>query len=318
MNESISTAGGNCPAIDATPLSLPIAGRSSESALPMFASEPNARARLLVLSDLHLEFAPFVPPDPSCLDIAVLAGDIGQGTSAVRWMSEPSRFGGKPVVFVPGNHEFYGSERRSMLKNMRVAAAGTNFHVLDRDELILQGIRFLGTTLWTDFALDADAGADIAQAMQNGARGMVDFAGAIRERGGDDVTARFSPVEAAREHAISRAWLLDRLKAPLEESVCSTVVVTHHSPSVLSMAPMYQGSPLNPCFHSKLPQSFFQTADLWVHGHTHNSADYRHHRTRIVANPRGYPRHDGVFENEKFDPGLVIVPDAPSGAVEPQ
>ena len=72
------------------------------------------------------------------------------------------------------------------------------------------------------------------------------------------------------------------------------------------MDPMYEGSDLNPCFCSELPGSFFQSAALWIHGHMHSSSDYVHHRTRVVANPRGYMRWNGTIENANFEPRLVI------------
>lgn len=98
----------------------------------------NAPVRLLILSDLHLEFASFKPPAPDLFDIVVLAGGICPGTAAVRWALRPSTFAGKSVVLVPGNHEFYGSDRTRLLRELREAAAGTNVHMLDRDEVILQ------------------------------------------------------------------------------------------------------------------------------------------------------------------------------------
>lgn len=263
--------------------------------------------RLLILSDLHLEFAAFQPPDPDLYDMVVLAGDIAVGVNAVHWARRPLNFGGKPVVFVPGNHEFYNSERTRMLRQLREAAAGTNVHLLDRDEVTLHGVRFLGTTLWTDFELDVAHGTDVAQAMRDATLGLTDFGGAIRERQADSrSTHRFAPLDAAREHAISRTWLHERLQASVDASVAATVVVTHHAPSARSMDPIYEGSDLNPCFYSELAESFFQSAALWVHGHTHSSSDYRHHRTRVVANPRGYVRWNGTIENANFDPRLVI------------
>ena len=269
----------------------------------------NMPARLLILSDLHLEFAAFQPPDADLYDIVVLAGDIAVGVQAVHWARRPSTFAGKPVVLVPGNHEFYNSERTRMLRQLREAAVDTNVHLLDRDEVILHGIRFLGATLWTDFELDVDQGTDVAQAMRDAMRGLNDFGGAIRERRADSTsTHRFSPLDAAREHVISRAWLHERLQAPVGASVSATVVVTHHSPSPLSMDPMYEGSDLNPCYYSDLPATCFQTAALWIHGHSHSSSDYRHHGTRVLANPRGYVRWNGAIENAKFDPRLVITP----------
>lgn len=263
--------------------------------------------RLLILSDLHLEFALFNPPNPASYDIAVLAGDIGVGLKAVRWAQRESTFAGKPVVLVPGNHEFYGSERTRMLVQLREAAAGSNVHLIDRDEVVLAGVRFLGATLWTDFELDVAGGTDVPQAMNNARRGLNDFAGQIRERGVDPGGRHlFTPQDAAREHALSRAWLHERLNAPSTSAVVATVVVTHHSPSRRSIDARFQGSALNPCFYSDLPASFFQSAALWVHGHTHSSSDYLHHRTRVVANPRGYVRWDGAIENLSFKKDLVI------------
>ena len=268
---------------------------------------PVADVRLLILSDLHLEFASFQPPSPDVFDLVVLAGDIAVGVQAVHWARRKSTFAGKPVVLVPGNHEFYGSERTRMLEQLREAAAGTHVHLLDRDEVILQGVRFLGTTLWTDFQLDVSRGTDLAQAKRDATIGLTDFAGAIRERLPDfRGQRRFTPEHAVREHRLSRAWLQAKLLAPVGTDVLATVIVTHHAPSPLSMDPVYEGSALNPCFYSDLPTSFFQIAPLWVHGHTHSSSDYLYHRTRVIANPRGYVGWNGTIENANFDPRLVI------------
>jgi DNA repair exonuclease SbcCD nuclease subunit len=266
----------------------------------------NTPVRLLILSDLHLEFASFITPDPALFDIVVLAGDIGVGVKAVHWARRRSTFAGKPVVLVPGNHEFYNSERTRMLKQLREAATGTNVHLLDRDEVILHGVRFLGATLWTDFELDVANGTSVPEATRAAVRGLNDFGGTIRERRSEPGPTRFTPEDARREHALSRAWLRERLQAPVDASFAATVVVTHHAPSARSMDPVYEGSDLNPCYYSDLPESFFQTAALWIHGHSHSSSDYLHHRTRVIANPRGYVRWNGAIENANFDSRLVI------------
>jgi predicted phosphodiesterase len=264
--------------------------------------------RLLIVSDLHLERGPFNAPNPDSFDIAVLAGDILPGPKAVHWARRESTFGGKPVAFVPGNHEFYGGERTRTLELLREHAAGTNVHVLDRDEVTIAGVRFLGATMWTDFALDAARGVTVAHAMHAAKHGLNDFVGAIRERVLHPPALRnFMPQDAAREHASSRAWLRERLAAPVDAShFLATVVITHHAPSARSMHEQYAGSALNPCFYSRLPEAFFQTAALWIHGHSHSSADYMHHRTRVVANPRGYLSWTGEAENQAFKSDLVI------------
>lgn len=267
-----------------------------------------APTRVLILSDLHLEFGTFQPPDPSGYDVVVLAGDIHHGTSAVHWARRPSTFGGKPVILVPGNHEFYGSERTRTLELMRAHAQDTNVYVLDRDEVMVCGVHFLGATLWTDFELDVARGTSVAEAMLEATRGMNDFAGSIRERReGAPGKRLLAPSDALREHALSRAWLLERLEAAASSNEdFPMVVVTHHAPSARSMDQLYEGHALNSCFMSDLPAEFFQHEALWIHGHTHSSSDYLHHRTRVLANPRGYLRRSGARENDAFRSDLVI------------
>ena len=85
-----------------------------------------------------------------------------------------------------------------------------------------------------------------------------------------------------------------------------TVVVTHFAPSRGSIAPRFAGSPLNACFIADLEALVARSgAALWIHGHTHDSFDYRLGGTRIFANPRGYVLN-GKAENPRFDPGLTV------------
>ena len=264
--------------------------------------------RLLVLSDLHIEFGPFESPDPALYDLVVLAGDTGVGARCVQWAREQPCWTDKPIVMVLGNHEFYRGERSRTLRELRAAARGSNVHLLDRDEVTLLGLRFLGATLWTDFALDEARGISTSAAMRHARRGLNDFAGLIRQRARQPVgERRFTPEDAARQHRLGRAWLQQRLHAQDESDhpVAATVVVTHHGPSGRSMDARYRNSPLNPCFYSELPESFFGRAALWIHGHTHSSVDYQHRGTRVIANPRGYVRL-ACPENRDFKPDLVI------------
>lgn len=108
--------------------------------------------KALILSDLHLEFAPFEPAPDLEFDVVILAGDIhSPAKRAVQWAADTFR--GKSVVYLPGNHEYYDGRLDTTLAEARRAADGSNVHVLDGDELVIDGVRFLGATLWTDFAL---------------------------------------------------------------------------------------------------------------------------------------------------------------------
>lgn len=126
--------------------------------------------RLHVLSDLHLEFAPFEPPGVDA-DAVVVAGDLHPGLAGVRWAA--ARWPDRPVVLVPGNHEFYGHACPGLVGKLEAEAArlGTHLHVLSDRALVLHGVRFLGATLWTDFALLGDPARGMAAAQEQ----MSDF-----------------------------------------------------------------------------------------------------------------------------------------------
>jgi Icc-related predicted phosphoesterase len=244
--------------------------------------------RLYVVSDLHIEFHDFDPPDVDA-DLIVLAGDVGEGTAGVEWAAE--HFPGLPVIYVPGNHEFY--ERDIGTVDQLKAAAPSNVHVLNNDVFEHGGIRFLGTTLWTDFKFNGEAEAGHAQ--QKARIYIRDFK-SIRNG-----QRHFTPDDSAHLHRNSVHWLVTELE---RELAGPTVVVTHHLPAAMSVSKRYSGDPLNPAFASHLEGIIekFQPA-LWIHGYTHAPCDYELFGTRVVCNPRGYPgeKHQPVFR-----PDLVV------------
>src|SRR5581483_3430165 len=235
-----------------------------------------ATMKLNILSDLHLSLAPLEAPRTDA-DVAIVAGDLGRPAAAIEWAARL----GKPTIFVPGNHEFYGASIASTIEELRRLAAGTAVHVLDRDEAIVAGVRFLGATLWSDFLLDGERA--VADAMRAARRLMRDFT-RIRRDGVSD--APFTPEDSVALFDAHARWLAAKLATPFAGS---TVVVTHHAPSPRSVHPRFAGSPLNPCFVSNVEHLLDGgRACLWVHGHTHDSFDYVVNGTRVVCNPRGY------------------------------
>lgn len=250
--------------------------------------------KLHVLSDLHLGFAPFEWPRAEA-DVVVLAGDIARPREAVAWALEFAR----PVLYVAGNHEFYGGSIEGTLAELRRLCEGTHLHLLDDSELVLGGVRFLGTTLWSDFLLFG-AGEPKAAAMAEASRLLRDFSRITLSEG---ASAPFTPDDAAalcRRHA---TWLETALAEPHDGL---TVVISHHAPSPRSIHPRFAGSLLNACFVSDLERlAGADRARLWIHGHTHDSFDYRLSGTRVVCNPRGYAKRR-VNENPSFDPNLIV------------
>jgi len=241
--------------------------------------------RIRILSDLHLEAAPFDPP-PAPADVVVLAGDIDNGAAGIEWAK--ARFDA-PVLYVAGNHEPYDGEFHATQAALCAAADSTDVRFLDCGEVVLGGVRFLGCTLWTDFALYGEAGRKLA--LEKYAGWLVDFR-AIRWS-----DRMFAADDSIALHHAERAWLTRRLLAGFPGP---TVVVTHHPPHPGSIAPKFATHPLNPAFVSNL-EDLMGRARLWIHGHTHCALDYTVRGTRVVCNARGYPGEDTAFV-----PDLVV------------
>lgn len=256
--------------------------------------------KLLVLSDLHLEMAPFVPPVQAVrqADVVVLAGDIHTDTQGLAWAAQA--FPGKPVVYVAGNHEFYGGHWEHTLAHMRLRAGELDIHLLENDAVTLGGVRFLGCSLWTDFDLGGPEQHDAA--MRAAWKSMMDY----RRIHVDSASLWLTPQHTLDRHRESRSWLARTLAEPAPH----TVVVTHHFPSRRSVSPRFTGDSLNPAFGSDLPEGLLTKAGLWVHGHTHDSVAYAVGSgaggSRVVCNPRGYPLANGRFENPGFDAGCLV------------
>jgi hypothetical protein len=200
---------------------------------------------------------------------------------------------------VAGNHEFYGSSIDGTVAELRRLCEGTHVHLLDRDELVIGGVRFLGTTLWTDFELFG-IGERKSAATAEARRLLRDFS---RIALSESAHAVFRPEDAATLFERQAGWLETRLA---EAHDGPTVVITHHAPSPKSIHCRFAGSLLNACFASDLERlAGADRAQLWIHGHTHDSFDYDLKGTRVVCNPRGYAK-GGVNENARFDPTLTI------------
>jgi predicted phosphodiesterase len=271
--------------------------------------------KILILSDLHTEYQDFEPVfrdgarygariDAEA-DVVVLAGDIGSGTEGIEWAART--FPLKPIVYVAGNHEFYDSAMEPMLDDMRAVAAELQVHFLERDSVEIEGVRFLGTTLWSDYEI---LGKEKRQTCINESlMRMNDFRLIHTTRPTPNYAPdprpgprRFFPQDAIELHQESVAWL----EAELAKGDPSrTVVVTHHAPHFKSVEPRYEYDPTSGAFASDLTR-LMGRSHLWIHGHMHQTSSYTVNGTGVLSNPRGYMRWDGSSENRQFEPGLLF------------
>lgn len=257
-----------------------------------------------ILSDLHLEFRPYVPEYAEA-DVVLLAGDISTYMNGFSWAADQFARPGQPIIYVPGNHEFYRCHMTEWLQEAKARAAEHGIelgHMLSR-RLEKQGeqpVRLLAATLWTDFALYGKENVDRCGAAVQSA--LADY----RAIGYQGRVLRWT--DTLHLHNATVAWLkVECAKAARAGE--KVVVVAHHAPSIRSCAPQYVNDIVSAGFASNLESFIGEHVDLFVHGHMHNSADYREGRCRVIANPRGYPQDKSAnpkFENPSFNPTLVV------------
>lgn len=253
--------------------------------------------KIHILSDLHLEFCGLKLPEVDA-DVTVLAGDIGVGLQGIEWALQAFD---RPVIYVMGNHEFYGQRvMMELWKAARKKVEGTHVHLLENEAVVINGVRFLGCTLWTDFCL---FGAGDRESAMKAALDLSDYwqiltahsVGYSRHK-----AQLLRPEHTLRMHEVSRAWLDRELDRAHDGK---TVVVSHTAPHRGSLHPKWEYSQISPCFVLNLP-GLVERADLWIHGHTHDSFDYQIEKCRVICNPRGYCNSADL--NPGFDSGLVV------------
>lgn len=255
--------------------------------------------RLLILSDLHHELwrqdAPPINLSISRPDVVILAGDIDIGAKAVEWAA--ATFAGLPVLYVHGNHEAYGGKLEEVQAEIEAAClVAENVHFLNCGEYRLGNVRFLGATMWTDFRLFGDD--DRPSAMREAEAVMVDYK---RIRLAHKGYRKLRASDTAMFHSLHKSWLKNKLVEPYAGR---TVVVTHTGPSLLSIADRFATDPLSAAYASRL--DMVCQADLWIHGHMHDSFDYRIGKCRVVCNPCGFMTRGGGIENAQFDKNFIV------------
>lgn len=235
--------------------------------------------RIHLISDLHLGFEPYYP-EVLDVDLVILAGDIDIKARGVAWARKT--FPGH-VLYVPGNHEFYGGHLEKTLEKMRTEKKD-RVQVLDLNEVIIDGVRFLGATMWTDYTSKGNAANSARYAHGR----MNDFS---QIRTGN--YRRIGPADLIELSRKTRSWLSAKLLAVHEGP---TVVITHHAPSLRSLIDNpHAGNELDAAYANSWEDLMGSGVTLWAHGHSHVAVDYEIAGTRIVCNPRGYPGEETGF-----------------------
>lgn len=263
--------------------------------------EYNSDMKLKLVSDLHLEFADLTIENDKNYDCLILGGDI----CVAQYLNHDSTLGLKfhnffaqcsaafpHVVYIMGNHEFYNGMFFSSIDHMRGELSKySNIYMLELETKVIDDIVFVGGTLWTDMnrrdPLTMHAIEDLMNdfhIIHNDFRNYV----------------RLSALDTVIRHEQTLKYF-NHVLSENKDKKC--VVVGHHSPSFKSCNTKYSENLMNGGFHSDLSEFILDHPQvvLWTHGHTHDRYDYMIGDTRIVCNPRGYPR-----ERSGWNPNIVL------------
>lgn len=262
--------------------------------------------KIAYCSDLHLEFGDYPSiGDVEPADVLILSGDcflandfnrhpifdkralpegssrLTRATGYVEFLKQQlNKFG--RILLVAGNHEYYTARHHKADAIMRrLSAIDRRITFLQREAVDIDGVRFIGATLWSDF----DKGNPLT--MYDAKANMNDFAKITIKDG--EVYRKFSPGDAARLHVMDKRWIFETAK----NSSLPCVVMTHHAPSFESIPAQFWRSSINGAYASELSYEILAAPQIkaWVHGHVHTETTYPIGETMVYANPRGYIHH---------------------------
>lgn len=260
--------------------------------------------KIAFASDLHTE-ASGIDLDPGNGDVFAAIGDIQAPRRRLRstdehegvwWLRE--RVQDRPVLFVPGNHDYEGSKPFEALEAMRRSAEGSNVHVLWNDRVDIGGVRFLGTPLWSNPLLGKEGMAEeITRVIENNTD--------LNRVYGDD--GKPLPLSwVIEQHRIARQFLQEELTRDLH---IPKVVLTHWAPSVRSQKPEFADQ-MHSGYWASDSEDLVALSNLWLHGHIHDSVNYRIGndplRGLVMSNPRGWSKTFGLATNTDFHQPCVI------------
>lgn len=273
--------------------------------------------KVCLASDLHLEFSDIELHNTEGADVLILSGDICVAHSlhdhpinkpipadamkpgrnqaaAVKYRDFFKRVNDEfpKTIMVAGNHEFYHGRYPDAITWLYEEMKNyPNIHFLDKDHVEIDGVTFVGGTLWTDMNKGDPTTMQMIEGMMNDFRII---------RNSQRNYSRFFPLDAVSHHKATLAYIKKIVEL---DNTKKYVVVGHHAPTALSVHEMYKNDYwMNGGYYSDLSEFILDHPQiaLWTCGHVHNPHTYYMGDTFIAANPRGYAGHDPEAANFKL------------------
>lgn len=251
--------------------------------------------KIQYVSDLHLDVSNI---DINCdkADVLVIAGDLCSSPSYTHdWILE-NISNTKPVIYVSGNHEYDYQDISIHDKTIKESLADLpNVHYLNNESVVIDDVKFIGSTLWTGFDAFPEMG-NISDIKRICARSISDFSVI------SNADKKFSPDDAMKLYKDAKSFIFSELTNSFEGK---KVVVTHFPPTLKSLHKMYRDNLINPYFITNC-EDLVVKSDLWIHGHTHTSVNANVYGVKVLCNPRGYSKLYNFSENPAWNPNKTV------------
>lgn len=246
-------------------------------------------------SDLHLEFPennryvnnnPILPVG----EILLLAGDILPFAlnhleySFFDYVADHF----EAVYWVPGNHEYYGSNiginSDAIFEKIR-----SNVFLVNNHKIIHKNVNIICSTLWSYISPESESLLH---------KRLTDFS---------TITCNgepFLPLQFNQLHETGLAYLKKEISQLNIGS--KNMVVSHHVPTLLHYPPKYKKSELSQGFVVELQDLIVDSnVSNWLYGHHHsNTPDFMIGKTTMRTNQLGYTRqheHGSYKKNAVFE-----------------
>lgn len=271
----------------------------------------NNNVKILKLSDIHLDSSNYpLIINVDNVDIIILAGDIGNKYQAMQ-MIKPWLDKGIIVVYVLGNHEFYNENTQPLtIAEIRQgwqkrADKNENLYVLDNDSVVLKGIKFIGSTAWTNITPDKFLKSEVKSELSFSS----DFQKIMKTKLMKGyVILRGKPITIDDYQALHKESI-DYIKEEVAKPFDGTkILITHHPLTIQSNNPKYPVGNFNSqLFCSEYDDFIFQSdLDYYFHGHVHHSCQYLLNGTLVDCNAYGYARYGEVNPNHNPNHYFII------------
>lgn len=236
--------------------------------------------KIQFLSDLHMEVwknsLPKITFDEDT-NVIIFAGDISNDENQALSYMKKLVDQGYVVLYTPGNHEYYKHEYNEQYQAIKKACEDAGVVFLEMEYIDIEGVRFIGTTLWTDYNAHKTDDKNLSKMLAS--QGLNDhYVIRFNDR-------RLLPNDCDDFNDMAKEFLRHNVDPDQP-----TIIVSHHAPVLHAVAPKFKGDRLNPAFVNDWSEFVSDLkAEAWIFGHTHHDIDVVIGDTRVVSRQLGYP-----------------------------